>query len=451
MSNTEPEQPRALDAEVWLLGGVFQDQRIMSIIYGLLSPSDFYLEKHQNIWQAMQELQKSETPIDIVTVSAILKQNGQVQSLFDNISNKNEYLFSLLESVPSAANCEFYIGLIKEASLKRQLIAAGRKIIANGYDVSKTSGECFSSAQEIITRIASGTNNTQIEHIGDLAEKMLESIAQRKKEGKKGGIASDFFQMDNLTGGFRKGELTIVGARPGVGKTSFALGLAIKAAKEAGPVLMFSLEMNGEQQAARAMSYYSQVSVKKTMDATLDMVEMQNQREAARVLKNAPLYIDLIKDHNVAQITSIAHSYAAKMPLSMIIVDYLQIIETNPDRKNYENRNVAIGAITRALKVLSGKLNCPVIALSQLNRDTDKTSTASARKPRLSDLRESGNIEQDADVVMLLHRIPVPGPNVDITKTDLIIAKNRSGPTGEVKIHFNPQNIMFSEYEQYNY
>jgi len=218
-----------------------------------------------------------------------------------------------------------------------------------------------------------------------------------------------------------------------------------------GPVLMFSLEMSGEQQAARAMSYYSQVSVKKTMDATLDLIEMQNQREAARVLKNAPLYFDLIRDHNVTQITSIAHSYAAKMPLSMILVDYLQIIETNPDRKNYENRNVAIGAITRALKVLSGKLNCPVVALSQLNRDTDKTSTPGTRKPKLSDLRESGNIEQDADLVILLHRITTPGQNTDITKTDLIVAKNRSGPTGECKIHFNPQSAMFSEYDQYNY
>jgi len=448
MSNAEPNEPNNTAAETWLLGGVFQNPRIMAIIYSMLSPSDFYLRKHQLVWEAMQELQKADNPIDIITVGAVLKKHSEMDSLF----KENEYLFQLNESVPSSANYEWYIELIKEASQKRRFILASRKIIAYAYDPAKSANDCFQSATTIFNEIATrAANNSQVEHIGDLAEKMLESIAQRKKEGKKGGIGSDFLCLDSITGGFRKGELIIVGARPGVGKTTFALGLAINAAKSVGPVLMFSLEMNGEQQAARAMSYYSHVSVKKTMDATLDMVEMQNQREAARVLKNAPLYLDLIKDHNVAQIASIAHSYAAKMPLAMIIVDYLQIIETNPDRKNYENRNVAIGAITRALKVLSGKLNCPVIALSQLNRDTEKTSTPGTRKPRLSDLRESGNIEQDADVVILLHRIPVPGPNIDITKTDLIVAKNRSGPTGECRIHFNPQNVMFSEYEQYNY
>ena len=448
MSNAEPDLPNNIAAETWLLGGVFQNPRIMAIIYAMLSPSDFYLRKNQLVWEAMQELQKADNPIDIITVGAVLKKHSEMDSIF----TKDEYLFQLCESVPSSANYEWYIDLIKEASQKRRFITASKQIIAYAYDPAKSANDCFQSATAIFNEIiTSAANSSHVESIGDLAEKMLESIAQRKKEGKRGGIGSDFMAMDALTGGFRKGELTIVGARPGVGKTSFALGLAINAAKSAGPVLVFSLEMNGEQQAARAMSYYSSVSVKKTMDASLDMVEMQNQKEAARVLKNAPLYIDLIKDHNMAQITSIAHSYAAKMPLAMIIVDYLQIIQTNPERKNYENRNVAIGAITRDLKILSGKLNCPVIALSQLNRDTDKTSTQGTRKPRLSDLRESGNIEQDADVVILLHRIPVPGTNIDITKTDLIVAKNRSGPTGEIKIHFNPQNVMFSEYEQYHY
>jgi len=447
MSNAEPNEPHNAQAEIWLLGGVFQNPRIMAIISGMLSPSDFYLRKNQLVWEAMQELQKADNPIDIVTVGAVLKKHSEMDSLF----SKNEYLFQLNESVPSSANYEWYIELIKEASQKRRFISAGRKIIAQAYNEAMSASACFESSIAMLNEIVSKANNTQIEHIGDLAEKMLESIAQRKKEGKRGGIGSNFMQMDGITGGFRKGELTIVGARPGVGKTSFGLGLAITAAKEAGTVLMFSLEMTGEQQAARAMSFYSQVSVKKTMDATLDMVEMQNQKEAARVLKNAPLYIELVRNHNIAQITSIAHSFAAKTPLAMIVVDYLQIVETNPDHKNYENRNVAIGAITRALKVLSGKLNCPVIALSQLNREMEKNTGKISRLPRLSDLRESGNIEQDADVVILLHRLTRGEPNRDITQTDLIIAKNRSGPTGECKIHFNPQSAMFSEYEQYSY
>jgi len=438
MSEERQEEPHNANAETWLLGGVFQDPRKMAAITGMLCPSDFYSQRNRHVWEAMQALQKENKPIDIVSVGSLIDFN----SLFGN----SDYLFMLNESVPSAANIEYYVELVKEASRKRSLISLCRGAISNAYDPTCTASHCLQHVMDGAARIATETNNTHIEHIGDIAERMLADIAQRKKEGRKSGIGSDFLQMDNMTGGFRKGELTVVGARPGVGKTAFAIGLAINAAKSSGPVLMFSLEMTGGQTAARAMGYYSQVSVKKTIDATLDMVEMQNQKEAVRVLRNCPLYIDLVRDHTVDQITSIAHSYAAKIPLSMVIVDYLQIVRTNPDRKHYENRNIAIGEITRALKILSGKLDCPVIALSQLNRGAERFV-----KPRLSDLRESGNIEQDADVVILLHRIPKPEQGVDITQTDLIIAKNRSGPTGECKIHFNLQNAMFSEYEQYTY
>jgi len=188
------------------------------------------------------------------------------------------------------------------------------------------------------------------------------------------------------------------------------------------------------------------------MDATLDMVEMQNQGEAVRVLKNVPLYVDYERVRSHGQISSISHAFAAKMPLAMIIVDYLQIISMDTKSKNYENRNIAIGEATRALKVLSGKLGCPVIALSQLNRDMEKgMGKQGTRQPRLSDLRDSGNIEQDADVVILLHRLIHAEQSRGIEETDLIVAKNRSGPTGECRIHFNPQSAMFSEYETYTY
>jgi len=444
---SKQEEPHDGDAETWLLGGVFSDPRSIAAIAGMLQPADFYYEKNRLVWHAMQELHKEGKPIDIVTVSGMLKKSGEFDSLF----RENDYLFNLHESVVSAANIEHYVELVKEASQKRGLISAGRAAAASAYDPSMSAAECLRNALDAISAIATSGTGAHIEHIGDAAARLLESIALRKKEGKGGGIGSDFMQMDSLTGGFRNRELTIIGARPGVGKTSFALGLAIHAAKTAGPVLMFSLEMDESQISARAMSCHSLVSVKKTMDAALDMAEMHNQGEAVRILRNVPLYIDFTRGYSVSKIAGISHAFAAKMPLAMIVVDYLQIIDTCPDRRSYENRNVAIGAMTRALKILSGRLGCPVVALSQLNRDIDKaTGKPGARKPRLSDLRESGSIEQDADVVILLHRL-TSAKDGDISATDLMVAKNRSGPTGEIRIHFNPQNAMFSEYESYTY
>ncbi|MCL1955747.1 MAG: hypothetical protein FWF63_00360, partial [Fibromonadales bacterium] len=180
MSDTEQTLPNNTTAEVWLLGGVFQDPKIMAIIYGMLSPSDFYFEKHQLIWQAMQELQKADAPIDVLTVGTVLKKYKTMEEIF----TKDEYLFSLMESVPSAANFEWYIDLIKEASQKRKFIFASRKIISLAYDPAISANECFQNSLAMFNEITTKANNTKIEHIGDLAEKMLESIAQRKKEGK---------------------------------------------------------------------------------------------------------------------------------------------------------------------------------------------------------------------------------------------------------------------------
>jgi replicative DNA helicase len=173
-------------------------------------------------------------------------------------------------------------------------------------------------------------------------------------------------------------------------------------------------------------------------------------KHAMQNLPKTSLYVDYESNRTSAQICSIASAFAAKQPLSLIVVDHTQIIDTNSNGKNYENRNIAIGQATRAFKILSKKLDCPVILLSQLNRE-EKHAVGKARMPRLGDLRDSGNIEQDADVVMLMHRETKPETGKDIKRTDLIVAKNRSGPTGEITIHFNPQNAMFSEYEQYSY
>jgi len=259
-------------------------------------------------------------------------------------------------------------------------------------------------------------------------------------------IKTGFKELDYLTEGLKKNELVIIGARPGVGKTSFALKIAINIAQRVGPVLMFSLEMSEAQLAARSLCFQSKINLKRTIGANLTKSEISQQKNAATFFENIPLSIIDERDLTARQISAIAHAYAAKFPPVLIIIDHMQIVNTNADRKNYENRNVAIGEASRLFKVLSGKLNCNVMVLSQLNRDIEK---GGFKPPKLSDLRDSGTIEQDADCVVLMHRLTKAGDNRDCTDTDLIIAKNRSGPTGETKIHFNPGNAMFTNPDEY--
>jgi replicative DNA helicase len=441
MSNRE--EPHNAEAEAWLLGGVFQDPKSMASVSGLLDPADFYHEKNRIAWAAMQNLQKENKPIDIISVGSECRRTGAGESLLKD----NDYLFALSECAVSAANIEHYAELIRDASSKRLLLAACGAAMGKAMDPSKTASECIEAAITEISGISQRANRAEIEHISDTVANLLEKIKRLKKEGRAIGMHSCFPNIDALTGGFRKSEMTIIGARTGVGKTSFALGIALHIAKSHGAVLMFSLEMSREQIAGRTVACNSGVNLKKLMTAHIDMEEMQSCQNVSQVVQSVPFYGCYEKNMSVEQISSLACSVAAKTKLEMIIIDHLQIVNTNSERKNYENRNIAIGQITRALKILGGKLDCHVIALSQLNRE-EKTAHGKPQLPRLGDLRDSGNIEQDADAVLLMHRLTKEAEGRDTKRTDLIVAKNRSGPTGETTIHFNPQNAMFSEYNQ---
>jgi replicative DNA helicase len=411
-----------------------------------LYPADFYGEKNQLVWQAMKLLQKRNEPIDIITVAANIKKAGAFDSLFGN----NDYLFSLMETVSSGANADYYVELVRDAASKRKLIAACNAAVKDAMDPASTATQCLESALDAISGIAKKASRAAAELIGGTAWDTLKAMAESKRQGIPSGIKTSFPEIDDVIGGLRKGELVIVGARPGVGKTSFALDVAMNAAENAGTVLFFSLEMSPAQLASRAMCYYSQVSLRRTVDAHLDMEEMGRQERAANfLLQKIPLYSLYERDLTARQICSIAHYYAAKQPLSLIVIDHLQIVNTSVDRKSYENRNIAIGEATRLFKILSAKLNCNVMVLSQLNRDLEKTG-GKPKPPRLSDLRDSGNIEQDADCVMLMDRHIKGSDFQDAGETRIIVAKNRSGPTGEIKIHFNLENAMFTGLDEYS-
>jgi replicative DNA helicase len=443
MSN---DLPSNIDAETWLLGSVFQDPKIMAQFADELSPADFYHEKNQMAWQAMKLLQKKNEPIDIVSVANNIKIAGAFDSLFKN----NDYLFFLQEAVSSGANADYYAELIKDCASKRKLIEACNKTLREAMSPAFSANECLENALESIGGIAKKSCRAVGEHIGESSWNLIKEIERSKTQSLPFAVQTSFGDVDHLIGGLRKKELVIVGARPGVGKTSFALDVAINAAVKHGPALMFSLEMSPDQLSARAMCYYSKVSLRKTIDAHLDMEEMGRQKSAASLLlQNVPLVSIYDKGLTARQISAIAHFFAAKKPLSLVVIDHLQIVNFNPERKSYENRNIAIGEATRIFREIAGKLNCCVMVLSQLNRDSEKSEGKKTNPPRLSDLRDSGNIEQDADCVMLMHRLTKDSDFRSAAETDIIVAKNRSGPTGETKIHFNAENAMFTGLNDY--
>jgi len=439
MSGARQEDPCNLDAEQWLLGGVFQDSKAMAAISSMLEPCDFFSERNGHIWQAMQSLHKDGKPIDPVSALAAIQSQGH--------SVDREYVFAVCESAASAANIEHYVELVGEASSKRRLIAACRKAISKACDPSETSSGCLRLAGEEIASISRASSQAIAERISDTAASVLSGMRQKRKEGRKGSLPTSFYQLDNLTGGLRPGELTVIGARTSVGKTSFALSILHDIAKFQGSVVMFSLEMNREQIAARAMSRESGVSLGKIMKIEFDMEDSQKLDAAIQRLGDIQLHIDYRKDYDIDHLVSAAHALAARLKPVLVVVDHIQIIDTGNYGKAFpDNRNIAIGRITRALKVLAGNLGCHVIALSQLNR-LEKGVKGKDAHPRLSDLRDSGNIEQDSDTVLLMHRATSQTDNADIRDAMIYVAKNRSGPTGEFNIKFNPQNAMFCEYE----
>jgi replicative DNA helicase len=432
------EEPHNAEAEVWFLGGILNDPRAMAQFAHALAPKDFYLEKHRLVWEAFQMLFKDGIDIDPVSVGSLLRRHNCFQSLFGS----NDYIFSLLESVSSAANVEHFADLISKASALRKLISAMNRTISEAYDPAADADSAVSSALERISSIASYSSHSSNEHIADIAREVLDGIKGRMEAGTPAGCQTGFCEFDGLTGGLRSGELVIVGARTGMGKTSFAIDIAIEAAKTM-PVKFFSLEMEKKQIVPRALSFFSQVNLKKTINAKLNESELLNQYAVIDELLKLNLYMEFESGLSIGEICTSSHSFVANHGPGLIVIDHLHYIKTGGESK-YENRNLELGKITHSLKELAKKLESPIMLLSQLNRDIDRAGSKD-KMPRLSDLRDSGHIEQDADMVWFIHRPGYYDASIAPSETVIKIAKNRSGPTGEAKLHFDTNTTRFSD------
>src|SRR3989338_2598926 len=423
--------PHNEEIEQSVLGAILIDKDAISIVSEVVKPSDFYNDINGIIYNSMLSLYEARKPIDILTLTTQLKKN--------KISDKIDpsYLTSLLETVPTAANVEHYAQIIKENSTKRSMIAAGGQITEMGFMEDKEATELLDKAESFIFSISQGHS---LRGFLPLKEMLAESFDRIDELHKKGaglrGVKTGFIDLDNTLSGLQDSNLIILAARPGQGKTAMVVNIAQYAAvSEKTPVAIFSLEMSKEELVDRLLVGQADVDAWRIKTGKLSESDFTKLSNAMGELADAPIFIDDTPGISVSEMRTKARRLQLEQNIALFIVDYLQLVD--PGRR-YDNRVQEVSIVSQSLKNLARELKVPVLAVSQLSRAVEHRGE---KKPQLADLRESGAIEQDADVVMFLYR-----PETEITptmQTKLLIAKHRNGPMGEVDLIFRGDRIKF--------
>jgi replicative DNA helicase len=420
--------PQQIEAEQSLLGGILIESERLPAALEVLRGDEFYRDNHRTIFRAFQELFERNEPIDLVTAVDYLTGKNQLESV-----GGATYLASLTEMVPSAANVAAYAKIINEKALLRRLIQAASEIMSWCYGGGKNVEEILDHAEAAIFSVTENRIRTSYSQIKDIVKKSIEAI-ERFQEYREmvTGVPSYYTDLDKLTAGFQASDLIILAARPSMGKTALALCIARNAAMRGGvPVGVFSLEMSKEQLAMRLLCSEARVDSHKIRTGFLSQQECVKLLNAAGLFMDAPMYIDDTPAISALELRAKARRMMTDRGLGLIIVDYLQLMR---GREGTERREQEISEISRSLKGLAKELNVPVIALSQLNRKVEERHD---KRPLLSDLRESGAIEQDADVIAFIYRDEVynkDSPDKGIA--EIHISKHRNGPTGNVKLRY---------------
>lgn len=420
--------PQQLEAEQSLLGGILIDSDGLPAALEILKGDEFYREAHRIIFASFQDLFERNEPIDLVTVVDYLTEKNRLEAV-----GGAAYLASLAEMVPSSANVAAYARIVNEKALLRRLIQASNEITSWCYGGGKTVEEILDHTEATIFSITEGRLHSSYYLIKDIVKKSIEDIEKfQEHRDLVTGVPTHYVDLDKLTAGFQKSDLIIIAGRPSMGKTAFALNIARNSALESGiPVGIFSLEMSKEQLAMRLLCSESRVDSHKIRTGFLSQQECVKMITAAGSFTDAPIYIDDTPAISSLELRAKARRMMADRGLGMVIVDYLQLMRS---REGVERREQEISEISRSLKALAKELNIPVIALSQLNRKVEERHD---KRPQLSDLRESGAIEQDADVIAFIYRDEVYNPDTqDKGVAEIIISKQRNGPTGKVKLAY---------------
>lgn len=422
--------PQNIEAEQAVLGAVLIESTVINQVLEILIPEDFYKEAHRKIFNSMIDLDRENKPIDLLTLFDHLKSNG---NLLEEVG-ESSYLTYLTELVPTTENVNYYAKLVKEKSIIRKLVMAASDIAHRGNDENIDLDEFIDRAEQTILDIAQNKIKPSFYDSKELAVKALEIIEQlHARKELITGIPTGFEKLDYLTSGLQPADLVIIAGRPGLGKTSLTLNIAAYAAMEHGTSIgIFSLEMTKEQLMLRMLSNKSKVNYSNIRSGYIKDEDLEKLVHAADELGQAKIYIDDTPAISVLEIRAKTRRQKRDKGLDMIIVDYLQLMRGS---RRVESREREIAEISGSLKALAKELSIPVIAVSQLSRQTE---TRSDRRPQLADLRESGALEQDADLVLFIHRADVyrKDPEEKDGIAEIIIGKQRNGPTGTVKLAF---------------
>ena len=455
MSHDTPHKlpPQSLEAEMSILGGILIDNDAINRVLEMLVPEDFYREAHRKLFGAMLELSERREPCDLITMTETLKRRGDLEAC-----GGASYLATLIDYVPTAANIAYYCRIVKEKALNRRLITVATDIVTKGYEGQDDVNQLLDGAQKALFDLAENKLRPQYYPVRDVIKdsiKLLENLAHKQEAIT--GVPTGYIDLDEMTAGFQPGDLIIIAARPSMGKTTLALNIASHAsaeAKEKVPSVIFSLEMGKEQLVLRFLSSLARVDASRMRTGHFLDNDWQRLLHAANALHKAEIFIDDSPAISVLELRSKARRLKSEHNIGLIIVDYLQLMKGG---SNPESRQQEISEISRSLKALAKELHVPVVALSQLNRSLENRHD---KRPMMSDLRESGAIEQDADVIMFVYREAVYCEHCrkkDGSCTanheraaEIIIGKQRNGPIGTVELAFLGEHTRFENLSHRN-
>ena len=439
----EKTLPNNMEAERSILGAILLDDKAVLTVFETLRSQDFYLESHRRVFEKMIQLMNNSHPIDIVTLKEELQRASELESV-----GGAAYLASLTDGLPRAMNIEHYARIVKEKSTLRRLIQVSNETMARSYQDEESAEEVLQHIEKSIFDIAGQQFRTGFAPISPIVSdvfKQIEELSNRKAPVT--GLESGFVDLDRMTAGLHPSDLVIVAARPGLGKTSLCLNIAAHAAiRVRKSVGIFSLEMSKEQLVKRLLCAESRIDAHRVNTGYLSKEDWTRLSRASGELSETKIFIDDTASITIPELRSKSRRLSLEHGLDLIIVDYLQLMSGSTQR--YENRTQEISQISRGLKGIAKDLGVPVIAVSQLSRAIE-SRTGEHRKPQLSDLRESGSIEQDADLVLFIYREDMANPTEENNGlAELIISKQRNGPTGAVQLAFSKQFTRFDSLYQ---
>ena len=428
--------PQHGDAEMSLLGAVLIDEDTLADISEHVRPDDFYDKRHGIIYGGMIRLYEKHKPVDLLTLTDELKRKDELDAI-----GGSAYLTDLTNYVPTAAHAEAYAEIVAQKAVRRRLIKASAEISDLGFDEEFSTQELLSKAEAELFSVSDQTLKQDLVSLESIFTESFDRLEElHRNKGALRGVRTGYRDLDNMTAGLQRSDLIILAARPAMGKTTLVTNLAYNVATIAKqPVLFFSLEMSKEQLVDRMLSDASGVDSWNIRTGNLSDDDFSKLSDAMGEMAEAPIFIDDTPGVSVLEMRTKARRIAHEQPLGLIIIDYLQLMQGSG--KHDGNRVQEVSEISRGLKLIARELNVPVIALSQLSRSVESRTP---QVPQLADLRESGSIEQDADIVMFIYREAYYNPETERENiTDLIIAKHRNGPTGIVNLYFHPERLRF--------